>query len=70
MNRESNELLKKALTLSVTERAELVGSLIESLDFAEDESVKSAWDEEIARRMRELDSGAVKPVTLEQAAAV
>lgn len=42
----------------------MAGSLIESLDFAEDESVKSAWDEEIARRMRELDSGAVKPVTL------
>lgn len=67
MSRESNELLKRALNLPVADRAELAGSLIESLDSAEDESVKAAWEEEVARRMQELDSGAVKPVTLEQA---
>lgn len=67
MSQESTELLKKALTLPVAERAELAGSLIESLDEADDESVKAAWDEEIARRMEELDSGKVKPISLEQA---
>ncbi len=67
MTREANELLKKALTLPVAERAELASSLIESLDGAKDESVQAAWDKEIVRRMTELDSGQVKPVALDQA---
>lgn len=67
MNRETTELLKKALSLPVGERADLAGSLIESLDNAEDDSVAAAWDEEIARRMAEIDSGKVKPVSLEEA---
>jgi putative addiction module component (TIGR02574 family) len=64
---EATELLKRALTLPVAERAELAGSLIESLDEAADESVKAAWNEEIARRMEDLDSGKVKPISLEEA---
>ena len=67
MKRETTELLKKALSLSVAERADLAGSLIESLDDTEDDSVAAAWDEEIARRMAEIDSGKVKPVSLEEA---
>ncbi len=67
MSREAIELLKKALSLPVEERADLAGSLIESLDNSEDDSVAAAWDEEIARRMAELDSGKVKPVPLEEA---
>lgn len=67
MTREATELLKKALTLPVAERAELAGSLIESLDKTEDPSVEAAWDQEIARRMQELDSGKVQPVSLKQA---
>jgi len=41
--------------------------LIESLDEAAMESVKAAWDEEIARRMEDLDSGKVKPASLSEA---
>jgi putative addiction module component (TIGR02574 family) len=67
MSLEATELLKKALSLPVEERADLAGSLIESLDNSEDDSVAAAWDEEIARRMAELDSGKVKPVPLEEA---
>ena len=63
MSREVTELLKKALELSVTDRAELAGSIIESLDQAEDKSVKDAWDAEILRRMEDLDSGGVKPIS-------
>jgi len=40
---------------------------IESLDDTQDEAVTAAWDEEIARRMADIDSGAVKPVSLEEA---
>jgi putative addiction module component (TIGR02574 family) len=39
----------------------LAGSLIESLDEAE-EGVTEAWNEEIARRIEELDSGKVKTI--------
>ena len=67
MSDDAIEILKKALTLPVSERAELAGSLIESLDDAEDPSVETAWDAEIIRRMDELDWGRVKPVLLEEA---
>jgi len=67
MTQEAAELLKKALSLPVSERADLAGSLIESLDDAQDESVEAAWDEEVARRMADIDSGAVKAVSLEEA---
>src|SRR5260370_22767247 len=66
MSEEASELLRKALTLPVGERAELPGSLIESLDSAKDKSMHAAWDEEIVRRMEELDSGKVKPVPLDE----
>jgi putative addiction module component (TIGR02574 family) len=67
MSEDAIEILKKALSLPVSERAELAGSLIESLDDTEDPSVETAWDAEIIRRMEELDSGRVKPVSLEEA---
>jgi putative addiction module component (TIGR02574 family) len=67
MTQEAAELLKKALSLPVSERADLAGSLIESLDDTQDESVAAAWDEEATRRMADIDSGTVKPVSLEEA---
>ncbi|HTC64194.1 MAG TPA: addiction module protein [Candidatus Saccharimonadales bacterium] len=67
MSQEASELLKKALDLPVAERAELAGSLIESLDEAGDESVQSAWGEENIRRMDDLNSGQIKPISLEEA---
>jgi putative addiction module component (TIGR02574 family) len=67
MTQDATELLKKALALPVGERAELAGSLIESLDSTSDESVEAAWDEEIDRRMKDLDFGGVKPVSSEEA---
>lgn len=63
MCQEASELLKKALDLPVAERA---GYLIESLDEAGEESVQAAWDDEIGRRMEDLNSGEVKPVSLEE----
>jgi putative addiction module component (TIGR02574 family) len=67
MSRVATDLLKKALGLSVSERAELAGSLIESLDTAEDESVEAAWEAETARRMADIDSGRSKTITLAEA---
>ena len=67
MTRDTADLLKQALTLPVAERAELAGSLIESLDNTKDQSVEAAWDEEVTRRMEQLESGEVGPLSLEQA---
>jgi len=67
MSQEVTDLLKKALALPVAERAELAGSLIESLENAADDSVEAAWDKEIIRRMSEIDSGKVQPISLKQA---
>jgi putative addiction module component (TIGR02574 family) len=62
VSREVTELLRKVLELSVTDRAELAGSLIETLDRIKEKSVEDAWEAEIVRRMEDLDSGRIKPV--------
>jgi putative addiction module component (TIGR02574 family) len=59
---ESSELLKHALTHSDKERAELASSLIESLDSAVDADAEQAWQQEISRRLAEIESGKVKTV--------
>jgi putative addiction module component (TIGR02574 family) len=66
MTQEAAELLKRALALPAEERADLASTLIDSLDATVDENVEAAWQEEISRRMDDLDSGRVKPVSLEE----
>ena len=61
MSPEVSDLLKKALTLPVEERAALANTLLDSLEGTA-ESVEEAWDEEVARRMENLRAG--KAVTI------
>jgi len=63
---EPGELLKHALTLPDKERAELASSLIDSLDPTIDTNADLAWQEEIARRLEEVESGRVKTVPWEE----
>jgi len=63
MTVNTTKLLEAALRLTEKERADLAARLIESLDPEVDTDVASAWDAEIQRRLGELDSGAVKPVS-------
>ena len=65
MTQQTTELLQKALTLSEEERADLACSLIDSLDTTVDEGAEKVWDEEIARRAADLDSGKAKTVPWE-----
>jgi putative addiction module component (TIGR02574 family) len=67
MTDEAAKLLQKALELPVSERAELAGSLIDSLDNAEDESVAAEWQAEVDRRMADLDSGKATLIALQEA---
>ena len=62
MTRQALDLLQKALSLSEEERADLACSLMESLDERVDQGVESAWNEEINRRLADLDSGKAKTV--------
>lgn len=62
MTQEANDLLKKALALPAEDRAALAGTLIDSLDEQADASVEEAWNDEIARRIAELDSGKAKTI--------
>jgi putative addiction module component (TIGR02574 family) len=68
MTQDATELLKRALALTAEERAKLAGSLLESLDGPPDdpEVVEAAWNEEIARRIEDLDSGKAKTVPWEE----
>jgi putative addiction module component (TIGR02574 family) len=65
MTEEADELLKKALTLSPEDRATLAGSLLESLEEAE-EGVEEAWNEEITRRVEEFEAGKAKTVSWDE----
>jgi putative addiction module component (TIGR02574 family) len=62
MTQEAIELLQKALALPERERAEMAGTLIDSLDPTIDENLEQAWQQEIAKRMTELQSGTVKTI--------
>ncbi len=65
MSPEVSDLLRRALALSVEERAALANTLLDSLEDT-DESVQAAWDEEVARRMEDLKVGKAVTVPWEE----
>jgi len=56
----------EALLLSEAERAELAHSLVSSLDGPADAHAQSAWDEEILRRLSEIDAGTAELIDREE----
>ena len=62
MTPEVSKLLEKALSLTVEEQEALADSLISNLGGKVEEGVLAAWDEEIKRRVADLDSGRAKAV--------
>lgn len=67
MTPDLGKFLEEALKLSPEARAALAASLLQSLDQDVDEGAEAAWAEEIAKRIHELDSGAVTPVPWSEA---
>jgi putative addiction module component (TIGR02574 family) len=65
MTPEVSKLLEQALSLSLEEQEALADSLIFNLGGKVDEGVQAAWDEEVKRRIEELDSGKAKTVPWE-----
>lgn len=62
MKPDPAKLLEEALKLPPEARAALAASLLESVEEGVDENVEVAWAVEIAKRIQELDSGAVAAV--------
>ena len=59
------ELSRKALSLSPEERVQLAEELLATVQEV-DAEVEAAWDEEIRRRIAEIDSGTVKLIPAEE----
>jgi putative addiction module component (TIGR02574 family) len=62
MTSEVSKLLERALSLSLEEQEALADSLISNLGGKVDEGVQAAWDDEIAKRIADLDSGRAKTI--------
>jgi putative addiction module component (TIGR02574 family) len=62
VTQKERDLLDKALKLPAAARAALAGSLIESLEDSVDADAEAAWGKEIAKRLKEIDSGKVHTV--------
>jgi putative addiction module component (TIGR02574 family) len=67
MKQDPSNLLKEALKLPPEGRAALAGALLDSLDQEVDQDAEAAWEAEIDRRLRDLDSGAVRPIPWSEA---
>ncbi len=67
MRKDPAELLKDALSLRPEGRAALADSLLESLDQEVDEGAEKAWLDEIQKRLREIDTGAVAMLPWDEA---
>jgi len=66
MTDKSKVVLEEALKLTANERAEVAEQLIASLDEVPDTDVEQAWQEEIQRRLQQIDRGEVKTITWEE----
>ena len=59
-------MLQKALAPPDEERVELAGNLIASLDATVEQDVDAAWQQEVVRRSRDVQSGEVDTVPWEE----
>ena len=62
-------LVQRALRLSPEERGQLIHSLIVSLEGEPEdtpETIAQAWDEEIARRVADMDAGRVRLIPADE----
>jgi hypothetical protein len=62
MSRPVAAIQQEIRDLTVAEKEEILLTLLEELDGPADEGVEAAWLEEVERRGREIDSGAVHAI--------
>jgi len=66
MDVNTQELLDKALSMEAADRAFIAERLIASLDTEFDTEVELAWQQEVLKRVSELDKGKVQTISWEQ----
>jgi len=66
LSREVSKILEQALALSVEEQEALAETLISNLSGRVDEQVIAAWDDEVKKRIVDLDSGKAKTIPWEE----
>jgi putative addiction module component (TIGR02574 family) len=66
MRKKAEALLQQALELGDTERAELAGVLLESLEPPADTDVEQAWRAEVAHRLQQIEAGKAEFVPWDQ----
>ena len=59
------ELSRKAQTLRPEERARLAELLLDSIHQSSDQTVENAWDEELQKRIDEVDRGVATLISAE-----
>ena len=57
MEQQAQAVLRSALALPEADRAEIAGSLLDSLDPSPEADVERAWRQEVAARVAALDAG-------------
>ena len=60
------ELSQKAQTLHPEQRARLAELLLDSIHQSADRTIEDAWDEELQKRIDEVDRGGAKLVSAEE----
>jgi len=66
LSREVSKILEQALALSVEDQEALAETLISNLSGKVDEKVVAAWDDEVKKRIADLDSGKAKTIPWEE----
>jgi putative addiction module component (TIGR02574 family) len=67
MSGTAKKVLESALSLPPEDREHIADELWDSLEHGDDEtSVEKAWEDEIARRTKEIDEGRAEFVSWEQ----
>ena len=66
MTQATQQVLQAAMALSDDERAELIAHLEGTLAGFATPEIAEAWDEEIARRLKEIDDGTVEMIPAEE----
>jgi putative addiction module component (TIGR02574 family) len=66
MPSKAQQVLREALALPPKARAEIAGTLLRSLDLREEAGVDAAWEVELDRRLREIESGEAKLIPWER----
>ena len=62
----TDDIIDQALRQPENERARIAEIMISSLESSPDKNIELAWQEEVTRRLQEIDAGAVQCIPWEE----